>query len=73
MQTYISIEEFNDFKIMMEEKIAKSEQKSYDLAEILVSGFDRMDQKFIHADEKMENLTEMMIDGFDMVYDKLEG
>ncbi|MDP3962844.1 MAG: hypothetical protein Q8Q03_03190 [bacterium] len=62
VQTYISLEEFNVFKKMTENKISQIEQMSADLAEIMISGFDRMQK---HSDERFDGLTEKMMEGFE--------
>lgn len=52
MQTYISIEEFNDFKTMMEEKFEQmgntlihADEKMENLTEMMIDGFDMVYDK----------------------------
>jgi hypothetical protein len=84
---YVTVEEFVKFKNMTLQKFAQTEERVNDLAEIIISGFERLDAKidkkfdelenkmdigFGVTDRKFEDLTEIMIDGFDAMYEKYE-
>jgi hypothetical protein len=66
---YVSLEEFNAFKAMTQEKLQKSENKIDILTELMISNFDRA---YKQSDQKFRELTDIMMDGFDMLRDKIE-
>jgi|SRR4051812_34723402 hypothetical protein len=62
---YVTKEEFVLFKTMIEENLFKTDKKPYELAELMIGGFER-------TDKKIDYLTELMIGGFDRADKRLE-
>lgn len=78
MVKYVTQREFEIFKTMIKEKMFKNSKKPYELAELMIKGFERADKKideltevmikqFERADKRLDEQTELMMGQFDVL------
>jgi hypothetical protein len=65
MVKYVTIREFNLFKAMIKDRLFKNSKKPYELAELMIQGFER-------ADKRIDELTGIMIGQFDRLENKMD-